>query len=301
MFPPSPTDGQTFEDGSNRYQYGAVNNEWLMVPLHAGGTSATGPQLDTLTDGSDADSLHAHTNVAAHAIASHSDTSATGAEMETLTSGGNADALHAHAAPAIAHLATTGQGTDDHHPQLHTVASHSDTSATGAELNTLTDGSNADDLHNHSGGVGFTPHSAYIENAASADVNNAVVLTNVSFWDPATLEQTAGAGYTALAGGVTVPDTGVYLVSGNVYYTGGVRVSVGMKVSVAGVPRGSLRAPAYVRFASGQNRASVTMSTLRVEANAGDVISFMKLRDSTTTTASPCAAGDADMTIVKTL
>jgi len=36
----------------------------------------------------------------------------------------------------------------------HTVASHSDTTATGAELETLTDGSNADALHVHAGGGG---------------------------------------------------------------------------------------------------------------------------------------------------
>jgi len=36
----------------------------------------------------------------------------------------------------------------------HTVASHSDTTATGAELETLTDTSNADTLHSHAGGAG---------------------------------------------------------------------------------------------------------------------------------------------------
>ncbi len=36
-----------------------------------------------------------------------------------------------------------------HHNASHTVASHSDTTGTGAELNTLTDGSNADSLHAH--------------------------------------------------------------------------------------------------------------------------------------------------------
>ena len=36
-----------------------------------------------------------------------------------------------------------------HHTEAHTAASHSDTTATGAELNTLTDGSNADSLHDH--------------------------------------------------------------------------------------------------------------------------------------------------------
>ena len=36
-----------------------------------------------------------------------------------------------------------------HAPAAHTVASHSDTSGTGTELNTLTDGSDADALHSH--------------------------------------------------------------------------------------------------------------------------------------------------------
>jgi len=35
------------------------------------------------------------------------------------------------------------------HAESHTIVSHSDTSATGTELNTLTDGSNADSLHIH--------------------------------------------------------------------------------------------------------------------------------------------------------
>lgn len=39
-------------------------------------------------------------------------------------------------------------------PTAHTVASHSDTTATGAELETLTDGSNADALHTHAAGGG---------------------------------------------------------------------------------------------------------------------------------------------------
>ena len=72
-------------------------------------TTTTGTELDTLTDASNADALHAHAHSAitgqtvddhhaqAHTIASHSDTTATGAELETLTDGSNADALHAHA------------------------------------------------------------------------------------------------------------------------------------------------------------------------------------------------------------
>ena len=50
----------------------------------------------------------------------------------------------------VTHASTTGQTADDHHAQSHSVASHSDTSATGAELNTLTDNSVANALHRHS-------------------------------------------------------------------------------------------------------------------------------------------------------
>ena len=42
---------------------------------------------------------------------------------------------------------------DAHHAESHTIVSHSDTTATGAELDTLTDGSNANGLHSHAGGV----------------------------------------------------------------------------------------------------------------------------------------------------
>ena len=51
------------------------------------------------------------------------------------------------------HASTTGQTANDHHAEFHTIASHSDTTATGAELETLTDGSNADALHTHAGAL----------------------------------------------------------------------------------------------------------------------------------------------------
>lgn len=62
---------------------------------------------------------------------------------------------------SIAHSATTGQVATDHHSnandhaptndhvEAHTVASHSDTTGTGAELESLTDGSEIA-LHSHS-------------------------------------------------------------------------------------------------------------------------------------------------------
>ena len=47
----------------------------------------------------------------------------------------------------ITHASTTGQTPDDHHAEIHTIVSH-DTTATGAELTELTDGSTTT-LHNH--------------------------------------------------------------------------------------------------------------------------------------------------------
>lgn len=47
-----------------------------------------------------------------------------------------------------------------HHAEAHTAASHSDQGATGAELETLTDGSDADPLHTHASLGGVTDHGA---------------------------------------------------------------------------------------------------------------------------------------------
>jgi len=63
-------------------------------------------------------------------------------------------------------------GADDHHNESHNIVSHSDTDATGAELNTLTDGSNADSLHSHSGsGAGDMTMAVY-------DVNGNGIVDN---------------------------------------------------------------------------------------------------------------------------
>ena len=50
----------------------------------------------------------------------------------------------------LSHDSLVDVSTDDHHAQLHSIASHNDTTATGAELETLTDNSIADTLHRHS-------------------------------------------------------------------------------------------------------------------------------------------------------
>ncbi len=68
-------------------------------------TTATGAETDTLTDGSDASSLHNHT------VANLNDTGATGTELDTLTDGSDRDGLHTH--PVYAKVASgtyTGDG-----------------------------------------------------------------------------------------------------------------------------------------------------------------------------------------------
>ncbi len=83
--------------------------------------------------------------------------------LETLTRGltGSAGGAVAHDSGAVVRTVMTSQALDDlfldvidletdQHTEAHTVASHSDTTGTGAELETLTDGSNADSLHLHS-------------------------------------------------------------------------------------------------------------------------------------------------------
>jgi len=79
-------------------QLGELHAELHTVASHSD-TTATGPELDELTDGSTT-TLHNHA-VSSHTIASHSDTTATGAELNTLTDGSNADTLHVHTASAI--------------------------------------------------------------------------------------------------------------------------------------------------------------------------------------------------------
>ena len=73
----------------------AHHNEAHTVASHSD-TTGTGAELETLTDGSDADSLHSHSAVGSHTIASHSDTTGTGAELNTLTDGSDGSSLHIH-------------------------------------------------------------------------------------------------------------------------------------------------------------------------------------------------------------
>ena len=102
-------------------------------------TTATGANLTTLTDGSDADSLHDHAIADAHIA-------------DVTTNPHAVTAAQAGAEPAGS-IATHAALSDVHHAEAHTIVSHSDTTATGAELDELTDGSETT-LHSHAAGGG---------------------------------------------------------------------------------------------------------------------------------------------------
>lgn len=75
---------------------------------------------------------------------------------------------------ALAHGDLSDAPADAHHPQSHTAASHSDQGATGAELETLTDGSNADALHSHAAGGGTADDIETLTGPDAADYWNVV-------------------------------------------------------------------------------------------------------------------------------
>jgi len=147
--------------------------------------------------------------IISHTIASHNDTTATGAELDELTDGSNTT-LHIHnsyelvdstilrqidvddtpvndvtISPISSNWAFdhTANG-DAHHSENHTIASHNDTTATGAELETLTDGSNTT-LHYHSTDRNRTNHTGTQTASTISDFdtevsNNSSVVANTA-------------------------------------------------------------------------------------------------------------------------
>jgi hypothetical protein len=124
------------------------------------------------------DKLHTHNGADGSGVVEHDDTA-------NITVDDHHDKLHTHngadGSGVVEHDDTANITVDDHHDKLHThngadgsgVVEHDDTAngtivnhdtdATGTELDTLTDGSNADALHTHSGSTLITtPQSYYV-------------------------------------------------------------------------------------------------------------------------------------------
>jgi len=148
---------------SNEY-YHLSNSQHIRTIDFFENTGITAEEAEILTNGSDADSLHIHTELS---IPSHNNleglnlenyqhlTELEKTDFITLTDGSDADDLHTHDEKLDTNHLTDfihsdiALNTSKKHDELHTIASHSDTDATGSELDTLTDGSDADTLHIH--------------------------------------------------------------------------------------------------------------------------------------------------------
>ena len=75
----------------------------------------------------------------------------------------------------LSHDSLVDVSANDHHAELHSIASHNDTSATGAQLDTLTDNSIADALHRHSELVasdGSPDPAVSVDAAGNVEINN---------------------------------------------------------------------------------------------------------------------------------
>jgi hypothetical protein len=82
-------------------------------------------------------------------------------------------------------IAAHAANGDAHHAESHTVASHSDTTATGTELETLTDGSDADALHTHAvTDAHVAATAAHGATGAVVGTTNTQTLTNKTLTTP---------------------------------------------------------------------------------------------------------------------
>ena len=221
-----------------------------------------------------------------HTVVSHSDTTATGAELETLTDGSDGDSLHTHASKlSVADIDDTpvnGETAqpissnwafdhdadgDAHHNESHTVASHSDTTATGAQLNTLVGGSDASSLHYHLAQI------LCYKNAAAQDLDGTNVAVN---WGSA-VHGVLGSAISWSAGNpsrVTINANGWYLISCDVYGESITqRANITLQIRKDGSTFiGPKAASGYIRALSGHNESSVHIGGFSAYLTSGTYI-----------------------------
>ena len=166
----------------------------------------------------------------------------------------------------ISHDSIDDVSADDHHPQTHTIVSH-DTTATGAELNTLTDNSMADALHRHSelSASDGTPDRALTVDAAGkvSMSNDLMVDTDLLFVDIAPgrvgINQPNPATVLDVVGDITVSG----LVDG---------IDIATDVAANTTHRGS---------AGGTDHADVAANTANTEATSAALVATTTNAEST--------------------
>jgi len=188
------TNTLTVANAKTGYDHSQTTHDYAYITGNDPATDITAAELETLSDGSNADALHVHTVSAItdfptinYAYVSGNDpaTDITAVELETLSDTSNADALHVHTISAITDFPTINYA--------YVSGNDPATDITGAELETLSDGSNADALHVHTtSGISDWPTTNYTYvsgNDPATDVTGAELETLSDGSDATTLHK----------------------------------------------------------------------------------------------------------------
>ena len=132
-----------------------VGADVLLIEDSAASNAKKRVQITNLPGGSDADAIH--DNVASEISAITAKATPVGGDFLIIEDSAAANVKKSMTVAALeavlSHDNIADVSADDHHNEAHTIVSHSDTTATGAELETLTDGSETA-LHSHAGAAG---------------------------------------------------------------------------------------------------------------------------------------------------
>lgn len=168
--------------------------------------------------------------------------------------------------------------SDDRNPTAHTIASHSDTTATGAELETLTDGSNADALHTHAGlGVGELP-------AVQACRTTNLALTGS--WSDVTMDSTPTENNATVVEHnntnterIDIKETGLYSVGYNIVVNAGTSGDFSFRIFKNGTTRIECTMASSSETDDGSGDRTVS-NWVPVELTAGDFITLQAIENS---------------------
>ena len=154
------TGGKDIDTGGGNIVVGTGTVDGVDLTAHVADTDAHHNEAHTLASHSGTLSHDSDlSDVSANDHHNQSHVLATGSALgpdHTISGAASGQVLRASSSTAarfdpLAHADLGSVTANQHHNESHSVASHSDTSATGSELNTLTDGSDASSLHDHDG------------------------------------------------------------------------------------------------------------------------------------------------------
>lgn len=123
-------------------------------------------------------------------------------------------------------------------------------------------------------------HSASLVNVFANTLNANTTPTEIGFWDSESLSQChPEKGYSASASGLVVPESGVYSVSGLIYYEAtDAFVCIAIEPALDGEPMGARVVGQFIRNRKGLNEASCSFGGYRVAIEEGSRVSVNRMR-----------------------